>query len=226
MASTILKSAQLEEDFPIAGSRGSLVMSDTTIELIQACLVRLGQGDVRARAELINLSCARLTLLTRRMLKSDDRLVDWEQTADIRQNAVLRLWRSLERVTPGSVDEFFGLAATQIRRELIDLARHYFGDRGMGKNTCPTGQEDGPAAVEASDATIDPIQLAAWTEFHRQVETLDPEERQLVEFLWYLGLPQHEVATLLGVDVSTVKRRWRALRLKLSKVLKGWSAED
>jgi RNA polymerase sigma factor (sigma-70 family) len=199
-------------------------MSETTINLIQACLDRLIQGDARARDELINLSCERLTVLTRRMLRSDDRLGPWEQTDDVRQNAALRLWRSLEQVTPRSVEEFFGLAALQIRRELIDLARHYFGARGMGSNIRPSGQDDAQAAGDVTDTTNDPTKLAAWTEFHHQVEALDSEERQLVEWLWYLGVPQQEVATHLGVDVSTVKRRWRALRLKLSKVLDDWSA--
>ncbi len=52
------------------------------------------------------------------------------------------------------------------------------------------------------------------------------EERQLVEMLWYLGLSQEDAAQQLGVDVSTVKRRWRAIRLKLHKVVQGWDGRD
>jgi RNA polymerase sigma-70 factor (ECF subfamily) len=198
-------------------------MSETTIDRIDSCINRLQRGEASARHELINLSSERLTVLTRRMFKKDDRIKQWEQTDDIRQNAAIRLWKSLEDVTPSSVAEYFAFAATQIRRELIDLARHYFGERGMGKNTAPLGHEDGQPGIDRGETTYEPGQLAAWTEFHRFVESLAPDDRQLVELLWYMGLPQDEVASMLKVDVSTVKRRWRALRMRMAKTLKGWN---
>ena len=55
-----------------------------------------------------------------------------EQTDDVLQNAVVRLLRALEEVRPPSVRAFFGLAATQMRRELLDLARRYQGRGGPG----------------------------------------------------------------------------------------------
>ena len=203
-------------------------MNDTTNTLVrlQSCLDRMKAGDPTARDDLIRMSYHRLEALVRRMLKKDDRVASWEQTDDVLQNAALRLWRSLERVAPGSVAEFLGLAATQIRRELIDLARHYFGQQGAGQHQAPPapGGADGSTApaFEGAETTNDPSRLAAWTEFHRAVGGLPPDERQLCEMLWYLGLPQDEVAQFLGVDVSTVKRRWRAVRLKLHKMVQGW----
>ena len=56
----------------------------------------------------------------------------WEQTDDVVQNALVRLRRALETTSPESVRSFVNLAAVQIRRELIDLARHYHGPNGMG----------------------------------------------------------------------------------------------
>jgi RNA polymerase sigma factor (sigma-70 family) len=201
-------------------------MSDTTIVRLQSCLDRLNANDPSARDELIKLSYERLAILVGRMLKKDDRVGAWEQTDDIVQNAALRLWKSLEHVRPGSVPEFLGLAATQIRRELIDLARHYFGQQGAGMHQVALGpagdSSTSPTPFEGAETTYDPSRLAVWTEFHRAVEALPDEERQLFEMLWYLGMPQDEVARFLGVDVSTVKRRWRALRLKLHQAVKGW----
>jgi RNA polymerase sigma factor (sigma-70 family) len=165
------------------------------------------------------------------MLKRDDRVGVWEQTDDVLQNAAVRLWQSLERVTPGTVDEFLGLAATQIRRELLDLARHYFGPQGQGANQVAPALAAGPEGTAApmfdgAETTYDPSQLAIWTEFHRTVEGLPADERSLCEMLWYLGLQQDEVAQLLGVDVSTVKRRWRGVRLKLHRAVQGWDGGD
>jgi RNA polymerase sigma factor (sigma-70 family) len=201
-------------------------MNDTTLVRLQSCLDRMKAGDPIARDDLIRMSYHRLDALVRKMVKKDDRVTAWEEADDVLQNATLRLWKSLERVTPGSVDELLGLAATQIRRELIDLARHYFGPQGAGQRGAmpgPGGAEDSTARpYEVAETTNDPSRLAAWTEFHRTVEALPADERQLCEMLWYLGLPQDEVAGFLGVDVSTVKRRWRAVRLKLHRAVKEW----
>jgi len=49
----------------------------------------------------------------------------WADTGDVLQSAVMRLLRALKEVRPGSVRDFFGLAAEQMRRELLDLARHH-----------------------------------------------------------------------------------------------------
>jgi DNA-directed RNA polymerase specialized sigma24 family protein len=39
------------------------------------------------------------------------------------------------------------------------------------------------------------------------------------DLLWYQGLSQDEAAQALGVDVRTVKRRWREARLTLHQTL-------
>ena len=101
--------------------------------VIQACLDQLRQGDDSARAALLECACERLTRLARRMLRGFPRVQRWEQTDDVLQNALLRLRRALEKTSPESVRSFVNLAAVQIRRELIDLARHYDGpDRDGG----------------------------------------------------------------------------------------------
>jgi RNA polymerase sigma-70 factor (ECF subfamily) len=126
------------------------------------------------------------------------------------------------------VVDFFRLAALQIRRELHDLAKHYYGPRGIGANHV-TAAGESPYDNESADAMArqphgteeDPANLAAWTEFHDQVERLPEEERDVVDLLWYQELSQTEAATLLGVSDRTVKRRWATARLRLHKILEG-----
>jgi len=67
---------------------------------LQHCLDRLRGGDEAARKELLAGACERLTQLTRTMLRDYHRLKRWEETEDVRQNAVLRLYRTLQEVTP------------------------------------------------------------------------------------------------------------------------------
>src|SRR5437588_7467134 len=85
--------------------------------LIQGWIDRLRAGDESARAELLRCSCDRLAELTRRMLRRYERIKRWEQTDDVVQNVSMRLYRTLESVTPQSTRDFLRLASLNIRRE-------------------------------------------------------------------------------------------------------------
>jgi RNA polymerase sigma-70 factor (ECF subfamily) len=191
---------------------------------LQDCLDRLRAGDAAARDELIRAAADRLTRLTRTMLRDHPRLRRWEDTDDVFQRATLRLWTALKGTVPGSVPEFFRLAALVLRRELIDLARQYFGPEGHGArhgSHAPAGDSRDPAAPDLTDTTLDPKKLAAWTDFHEQIGALPEEERDLFDLLWYHGLSQAEAAQLLGISERTVQRRWQAARLKIYEVFRG-----
>src|SRR5262249_9203590 len=95
-------------------------------------LERMRSGDFEARDELFRSVCKRLERLTHKMTKTFPRVRPWVQTDDVFQNAPLRLLRSLDKLQPKSMREFFLLAAVQIRRELLDLARHFYGPHGLG----------------------------------------------------------------------------------------------
>lgn len=184
-------------------------------------LERLRQGDASARPEIIAHGCQRLEALARRMLRHYPRLRRWEQTGDVLQNALLRLHRALETVQPDSPRQFYGLAATHIRRELIDLTRHHFGPEGAGARHHTerhASEEAGPAA-DREDASGEPNTLAEWTEFHEKVQLLPQAEREVFDLLWYEGLTQADAAEILGVTERTVKNRWRNAKLELQRLL-------
>ena len=194
--------------------------------IIQGCLDRLRAGDESARLELIRAACGRLERLTRKMLGGWRRVHRWEETGDVMQNAMVRLCRSLAEVKPVRAADFFRLAALHIRRELHDLAKHYYGPRGLGANHAtaawqpPSGDESADSlAWEPLGTEEDPVSLAAWSEFHEQVERLPEEEREVFDLLWYQELSQGEAAELLGVSERTVKRRWASARLRLHRAL-------
>ncbi len=96
---------------------------DTT--QLQACLDRWRDGDELGRDDLLSQSFRRLRQLASKMLKGYPLVGCHEQTDDILQSALIRLNRALLDVRPKSVADYIGLSALQIRRELIDLARHY-----------------------------------------------------------------------------------------------------
>src|SRR5262245_31807408 len=90
-------------------------------------LDRMRAGDLAARDELLRSLCGRLEQLAHKMLRRFPGVARWEQTGDVLQNALVRLFRALGQVRPASMRDFFGLASEQMRRELLDLARHYQG---------------------------------------------------------------------------------------------------
>lgn len=99
-------------------------MAATTTEL-QGWIDLLRAGDGNARGGLLARACERLRLLARRMLRGYPQVRSHEQTDDVLQNTLLRLYRSLAEVVPESPRHFFNLAGQQMRRELLDLAKRY-----------------------------------------------------------------------------------------------------
>ena len=97
------------------------------------------QGDEDARQRLIEHACERLRLITRKMMRGFPRVRRWEETDDVFTEAVTKLHRSLEAVQPATAQDFYRLAATQIRRVLIDMVRRYYGPEGLGARHQTTG---------------------------------------------------------------------------------------
>ena len=120
----------MRNDWPFRTSRCPWPRK-TSPPSFRRALTDCAKGDASAQSALLECACERLTRLARKMLKGFPRVRRWEETDDVLQNALVRLRRALETTSPESVRSFVNLAAVQIRRELIDLARHYDGPTGM-----------------------------------------------------------------------------------------------
>jgi RNA polymerase sigma factor (sigma-70 family) len=182
-------------------------------------------GDPAARDDLIRLAHVRFTTLARAMLRRYAHLRRWEQTDDLLNAALTRLHRSLAEVRPETVRHFDNLAATQIRRELIDLARSYYGPEGLAANHHTDGTDPAVRLAEVSDGAGRPETLEGWMAFHEAVERLPDEEREVFGLLWYQGMTHAQAAEVLGVATKTVQRRWASARLLLQDALNGESLQ-
>src|SRR5690348_7302082 len=123
---------------------------NTTVH-IRRCLERINAQDAAARTELLEHARRRLTLLAERMFSKFPRLHDREQAEDVFQEAMVRLWQSLQDVGPTTVAGFMGLAALQMRRALRDLARRHFG-RNSGSDA---GGQQRPLVRGAAGGSLD-----------------------------------------------------------------------
>jgi RNA polymerase sigma-70 factor (ECF subfamily) len=196
--------------------------SPETLQL-QNWLERMRAGDASAQDDLFRHLSGRMQRLTRQMLNGHPAIRRWTETDDVFQGAVLRLVRALKDVRPESMRGFFALATQQIRRELIDLARHYYGPQGLGANHASgvAARNGPPVAHDKPDSTFEPSGLAEWCDLHEQIDRLPEAEREVVDLLFYQGLTQAETAALLDVTVRTVQRRWQSALVRLHGSLHG-----
>ena len=191
---------------------------------IQLRLDRLRSGDESARDELLDITRVRLGRLARKMLQGYPGVRRWEQTDDILQNAALRLCRALKKIRPESVHGFVRLAALQIRRELIDLARHYDGPEGGGDTTLAgpdwTTRGRRPAAgFPVRYRRPGPAGDLVRVPRNGQV----PARRRAggLRHALVSGTDSTRGLRVLGVTERVAKRRWRSARLKLHEMLGG-----
>lgn len=190
---------------------------------LQILLDRFLADEPGAFDELIEHASLRLRSLARKMLARYPHVRRWEETDDVMQAAMIRLHRSLSEVQPDSKRAFFGLAATQMRRTLIDLARHYYGTYGHGKNYQSVAGDKTESfvgnAVENYSRRDRPDDLDRWTEFHEAIDRLPEEEKEVISLVWYGGMMQKDVAKLLDVSERTVIRRMNRARLALNELI-------
>ncbi|NCA12183.1 sigma-70 family RNA polymerase sigma factor [bacterium] len=191
------------------------------------CLARLAAGDLSARDRIIELCGDRIRHLAHRMLAGFPNVRRWDDTDDVFQAAAMRLHRSLGQLPIGSPRDLLAIAATEIRRELIDLARKHAGPESYAANhatnllraepgrTTSARHVDGLAARDTD--------LDRWTIFQETVERLPDDAREVFHLVWFLGADQKTIAGLLDCSERTVKTRWREAREAVKAALGGES---
>lgn len=200
---------------------------DTIAADLSRCLDRLAAGDLAARDTIIELCGGRLRTLASRMLARFPNVRRWDDTDDVFQNAAMRLHRALGQLKLDSPRSVMALAATQIHRELIDLARRHarpgsFAANHRTRAGAPPGSADQPAVERA--AAPDEV-LDRWSQFHEAIERLPAELREIFQLVWYLGADQRTIASLLDCSERTVKSRWKEARESVKAALDGKGPE-
>jgi RNA polymerase sigma factor (sigma-70 family) len=107
------------------------------------------------------------------------------------------LLKALREARPGTVREFFALAAQHMRWELNDLARSLDQHPVIGAIDLPLpAPPDSDSALSSDCRRI----MAA-------IDDLPPDEREAFDLVRLQGMTQVEAAAVLGVTTRTVKRR-------------------
>ncbi len=113
---------------------------------------------------------------------------------------------------PNAVDRahFLAIASRAMRQVLVEHARRRNAEkRGGGWER--TTLNDGDQPVEFSpDALLG---------LDRALAELEPRQREVVEYRFFVGMEEHEIATALGVSERTVRRDWVKARAWLYRSL-------
>lgn len=103
---------------------------------------------------------------------------------------------------------FYAMAATVIRRVLLDYARHRLAGRRDRRQEVPLEEADGQA-IMTRDRADELIQLTTALD---ELGAEDARRARVVELRYFAGLNIAEVAEVLKVSEPTVKRDWALSR--------------
>jgi len=136
------------------------------------------------------------------------------QTTALVNEAYLRLV-DLKSIDWHDRAHFFAIAATFMRRILVDFARSR-GYQKRGGEAIRISVD--PAVLASTDANVGMVEI---DEALTALSELDPRKAKVVELRYFAGMTEEETAEVLGVSRETVKRDWRLAKLWLLQRLSG-----
>ena len=178
---------------------------------ITQLLVSWNQGDQEALAQLTPLVYQELHRLAHGYL-AGERRGHLLQTTALVNEAFVRLidWQQVEWQNRA---HFFGVSATLMRHILVQFAREQQAIKRGGQAIQVSLSE--AAGVSMQDSP----DLVALDDALNTLEKLDPRQAHTVELRFFGGLSLEEVAEVLRISVSSVRRDWRMAQAWLHQQL-------
>jgi len=109
---------------------------------------------------------------------------------------------------------FFGFAAELMRRILVDHARSRKTAK-RGKGAPKISLDETIASAEDRD-----LDLIALDDALKSLTEIDPRQSRIVELRFFAGLTIDEIAEVMEISATTVKREWKTARVWLFREIK------
>jgi RNA polymerase sigma-70 factor (ECF subfamily) len=168
---------------------------------ITQLLVAVRGGDSQAQSQLYQAVYAELHQIAARYMRRERSDHTLQATALIHEAYVdlidqhTKDWQNRAH--------FYGVAASVMRRILVDHARTHRTAKRGGREQKLSLDDAMPITPEQSDEVL------ALDEALGRLAQFDPRQSKVVELRFFGGLNEEEVAQALGVSSRTVKRDWR-----------------
>lgn len=179
---------------------------------VSRLLADWSKEDPAARDALVAIVYKELRRLAHHYMQGE-RANHTLQTTALVNEAYLRL-TDLNRMQWRDRGHFFAMAATLMRRILVDHARDRARDKRGGGVVFTTLQDEGVATPPGIDAL-------ALDEALDRLAAIDPVHARIVELRYFAGLTIEETSEALRISPATVKREWTWARAWLYHKLGG-----
>jgi RNA polymerase sigma-70 factor (ECF subfamily) len=185
--------------------------SDHSAEGITQLLERWSKGEESARDELMSVVYDELHRIAAIYLRRERREHTLQPTALV--NELFLKFSEQHRMSWQNRAQFFGVAASLMRRILVDYARAHYASKRGGDRYCVSLRN-----VAAFGAQPD-ADLLALHEILNQLEELDPNQARIVELRFFGGLTIKETAEVMKSSHATVEREWKMAKAYLKREL-------
>ncbi|MCU1383075.1 MAG: polymerase sigma factor SigL [Acidobacteria bacterium] len=181
-------------------------------EHISRLLQAWTRQDPAARDALVPIVYDELHRLAHHYMRTE-RAGHTLQTTALVNEAYLRL-ADVDRLEWNDRAHFFAMAATMMRRILVDHARAHARDKRGGGVVMTSLDADLAAPVGEVD-------VLALDQALERLAQIDPRQARLVELRYFAGLTIDEAAEALHISSGTLKREWVIAKAWLYRELQG-----
>ena len=174
-------------------------------------LCEMKEGRREAESKLMLLVYAELRRLASAHLRREAAGHSFQPT-ELVNEAYLRL-TGISGIDWQGRGHFFALAATLMRRILVDHARTNMArKRGNGWDAVSLNEGILPSPER-------PSEILSLDEALNRLSQLDPRQAKIVELRFFAGMNEEETGHALGITSRTVRRDWRIAKAWLFKEL-------
>ena len=175
-------------------------------ERIARLLTDWANRDPTARERLVPLVYDELRRLAHHYMRAE-REGHTLQTTALVNEVYLRL-AGIDTLGWRDRAHFFAMAATLMRRVLVDYARQRARDK-RGGGVSVTSLDENAIALQPA------VDIVALDRALERLGAVDPQQSRVVELRFFAGLSVKETAEALGISPATVKRDWATAKLWL-----------
>ena len=186
-------------------------MHDQTSSPVTELLIRWRSGDAEALDSLMPLVYDEMRRLAHSYLRRERQDHTLQSTALVHEAYVRLTGNTLPQWQDRA--HFFGIAANLMRQILVEHARsHNASKRGGGVFRLAIDAVNEPC--ERPD-----LNLVALDDALKDLSRIDPQQGRVVELRFFAGLSIEDIAKVLNISESTVKRDWNTARIWLFREL-------